>query len=108
MSTEVRFLFAYNAALALASAALQAAGYRTSSSLPGHHAITIASLEFTVGAKPSAIAALDVWRKKRNRAAYDGPAGVSDGELRELIALVDDLRTALNAWLRKKHPRLAP
>src|SRR3990172_8735111 len=45
LSAEGRFQFAYNAALTMASAALHAAGYRTNSNAPGHHAITVESAE---------------------------------------------------------------
>jgi hypothetical protein len=105
VSAEGRFMLAYNAALALATAALHASGYRTSSNLPGHHAVTIASLALTMGADPAAVSALDAWRKKRHRAMYDA-AEVSEHELRELIALVEKLRAGLAAWLRARHPAL--
>ena len=106
MSAEGRFLLAYNAALALATAALHAAGYRTSSNLPGHHAVTIASLALTLGAEPAAVAALDTWRRKRNRATYDLPGAVSEHEVRELIALVEKLKADFHAWLRARHRAL--
>ena len=50
LSAEGRFQFAYNAALTMATAALHAAGYRTNSNAPGHHAITVESMEHTFGA----------------------------------------------------------
>jgi hypothetical protein len=104
VSPEGRFVLAYNAAIALATAALHAAGYRTSSSLPGHHSVTIASLALTVGADAGVVAALDAWRRKRNRATYDAPAAVSEQELGELVALVEKLKADLSAWLRDRHP----
>jgi hypothetical protein len=87
---------------------LHAAGYRASSNLPGHHAVTIASLALTLGARRSVVSALDAWRKKRNRATYDAPAAVSEHELRELVALVEKLKADLSAWLRARHPDLLP
>jgi hypothetical protein len=105
LSTEGRFLLAYNAAVALASAALHAAGYRTSTNLPGHHAITIASLALTVGADRAAVGALEAWRKKRNRATYEASAAFSEHEIDELVRLVGKLRAELEAWLRA-HPAL--
>lgn len=95
LSTEGRFLFAYSAAIAVATAALRAAGYRTSSNLPGHHAVTIASLALTVGADASIVSALDAWRKKRNRSVYDASASVSEHEVAELIRLAEKLKANL-------------
>ena len=107
VSAEGRFMLAYHAALALATAALHAAGYRTSSNLPGHHAVTVASLEFTMRADPRVVSTLDAWRKKRHRTTYDG-AEVSEHELRELISLVEKLQVVFAAWLRAEHPELGP
>lgn len=106
ISGEGRFLLAYNAAIALASAALHAAGYRTSTNLPGHHAVTIASLALTFGADPAAVAALEAWRKKRNRATYEASAAFSEHEVDELVTLVGKLRAQFEAWLRARHPAL--
>lgn len=106
LSAEGRFLLAYNAAVAVATAALHAAGYRTSTNLPGHHAVTIASLGLTLGAEPSVVSALDAWRKKRNLATYAVPAPVSEHELRELVTLAEKLKADLLAWLRARHPTL--
>ncbi|MGQ0547375.1 MAG: hypothetical protein ACT4P3_18920 [Betaproteobacteria bacterium] len=106
VSAEGRFMLAYNAALALATAALRAEGYRTSSNLPGHHAVTLASLAFTIRADAGAVAALDAWRKKRHRTTYDA-AEVSEHELRELIALVEKLKDDFSAWLQTAHAELA-
>lgn len=104
MSTEGRFLLAYNAAIALATAALHAAGYRTSSNLPGHHAITIASLASTVKVEAAAVSALDAWRRKRHRATYEAAGAVSDHELRELVALVEKLKADFQVWLSARYP----
>ena len=106
VSAEGRVLLAYNAALALAIAALHAAGYRTSSNVPGHHAVTIASLALTLGAPPAVVSALDAWRRKRNRATYDVPGAVSEHEVSELTALVEKLKADFLAWLRARHPAL--
>lgn len=98
---------AYNAALALATAALHAAGYRTSTNLPGHHTVTVESLALTMGADAATVTALDAWRKKRNRSTYEASAGFSEHEVAELVALVEKLKVQLVAWLREQHPRLA-
>lgn len=108
VSVESRFLLACNAALSLATVALRAAGYRTSSNLPGHHAIAIASLAFTLGADARTVAVLEAFRRKRNRATYGGPEEVSEQELAELVTLATRLRAQLAAWLKARHPELAP
>ena len=41
---------------------------------------------------PAAVAALDAWRRKRNRATYDLPGAVSEHEVRGLTALVVKLK----------------
>lgn len=108
MSPEGRFLFAYDAAIALATAALHASGFRTSSNLPGHHAITLDSLAFTLAADRRSVSSLDVWRRKRHSAVYRGGEAVSDHELAELVALVRGLRGQLMGWLEARHPDLVP
>ena len=52
ISTDLRFIAAFNSALAAATAALRAAGFRTSTQA-GHHVKTIESLEFTLPTRSS-------------------------------------------------------
>jgi hypothetical protein len=106
LSAEGRFQFAYNAALAMATAALHAAGYRTSSNVAGHHAVTIESLQHTIGADAALARKLDAFRRKRNRVAYDAPAAVSAKEAAEMLALARQLRHDGEAWLRARHAAL--
>lgn len=108
LSAEGRFQFAYNAALAMASAALHAAGYRTSSNLPGHHALTIESLKYTVGAGAALLRKFDGFRRKRNRVAYDAPAAVSAREAAEMRELALLLRRDAEAWICTRHAALMP
>ncbi|MGB5707921.1 MAG: hypothetical protein WBM41_13960 [Arenicellales bacterium] len=49
ISSETRFDAAYKAIMQLANAALQANGYRTLSSKPGHHTTMIQTLNQTIG-----------------------------------------------------------
>ncbi len=103
MSAEGRFQFAYNAALAMASAALHAAGYRTNSNVPGYHAVTVESLERTIGVDAALVRKLDAFRRKRNRVSYDAPAAVSASEAADMLALAAQLRHDVEAWIRAKH-----
>ena len=106
LSAEGRFQFAYNAALTMATAALHAAGYRTNSNAPGHHAITVESMEHTVGADAALVRKFDAFRRKRHRVSYDAPAAVSEPEVAELLALARQLQRDVEAWLRARHPAL--
>lgn len=106
LSAEGRFQFAYNAALAAATAALHAAGYRTNSNVSGHHAVTVESLEHTIGVDGSLVRKLDAFRRKRNRVSYDAPAAVSTKEAADMLALAAQLRHDVEAWIRAKHAAL--
>ena len=106
VSPEGRFQFGYNAALAMASAALHASGYRTNSNVAGHHANTGQSLQHTVGADAALVRKLDAFRRKRNQISYDKPSPVSDQEAADMLALAERLRREGEAWIRKKHSTL--
>jgi len=106
LSAEGRFQFAYNAALTMASAALHAAGYRTNSNSPGHHAITVESTEHTFGADAALVRKFDGFRRKRNRVSYDAPVAVSEPEVAEMSALARQLRRDVESWLCASHPAL--
>jgi hypothetical protein len=51
VSTDLRFIAAFNAALCVATTALRASGHRTATQA-GHHVKTIESLELTIKASP--------------------------------------------------------
>ena len=106
LSAEGRFQFAYDAALAMATAALHAAGYRTNSNIPGHHAVTVESLQRTIGVDATLVRKLDAFRRKRNRVSYDAPAAVSAKEAADMLALAAQLRRDVEAWMRTKHATL--
>lgn len=71
-SPETRFDCAYTAIRAIADAALLTQGFRTSTSKPGHHQITLQCLVHTLGVDPSTVRILDSLRKQRNLSDYDG------------------------------------
>src|SRR5258707_7841692 len=54
VSTDLRFIAAFNAALCVATTALRASGHRTATQA-GHHVKTIESLELTIKASPKLI-----------------------------------------------------
>ncbi len=55
-----------------ANAALQAHGYRTLTSKPGHHQTMIQLLPQTLGTDKKTVIILDAMRKQRNIADYSG------------------------------------
>jgi hypothetical protein len=72
VSAENRFDAAYKAIMQIANAALQANGYRTLTSKPGHHQTMIQSLSKTLGIDSNTVILLDAMRKQRNVADYSG------------------------------------
>ena len=106
LSSDGRFQAAYTGALAAATAALHATGYRTSSNTPGHHSLTIASLSLTLCSDRDLVDRLNRFRRKRNRAAYDLAGSISEHEVKELLGLAETLRCTVEEWLRANHPSL--
>lgn len=105
ISTDLRFIAAFNSALVTATAALRAVGYRVSSQ-SGHHLKTIESLEFTLPGGGRFVQRFKVLSNKRNRSSYDAAGMVSDQDLKSVTGLAIELREKLRAWLREEHPRL--
>ncbi len=104
LSADRRFATAYNAALMAARAALAAGGYRTSGE--GGHYWTIQSLAFTLKLDDKAIRKLNKFRQKRNISDYEMIGMVSEQEVSEMVALAQELREMVTAWLEKNHPEL--
>ena len=72
LSAENRFDAAYKAIMQLSMVALQANGYRTQTSKPGHHKTAIQTLTINVGVAPAQVIVLDALRKQRNLSDYAG------------------------------------
>jgi hypothetical protein len=68
ISTDLRFIAAFGAALAAATIALRACGYRTKTQT-GHQLRTVECLEFTIGAHAKLISKMRTLSKKRNATA---------------------------------------
>ena len=66
VSTDLRFIAAFNAALSVATTALRASGHRTITQA-GHHVKTIESLELTIKASPKVIQRFKTFNNKRNK-----------------------------------------
>ena len=105
VSTDLRFIAAFNAALSVATTALRASGHRTVTQA-GHHVKTIESLELTIKASPKVIQRFKTFNNKRNKSVYDVAGAVSDQELEAIAKLANELKESAIAWLQMFHPEL--
>ena len=98
VSAENRFDAAYKAIMQLANAALQANGYRTLTSKPGHHITMIQTLGQTIGLDKQTIIVLDKLRKQRNVADYSGDT-VPESAAAECLDYAKRLLNDVSKWL---------
>jgi len=105
ISAENRFDAAYKAIMQLASAALQAQGYRTLTSKPGHHMTMIQTLGQSVGLTRETVIAPDALRKQRNAADYTGDI-VTPAAVEACLAQAQALQQAVLQRLKKHKPEL--
>lgn len=105
VSNENRFDAAYKAIMQMAIAALQANGYRTLTSKPGHHQTMIQTLPKTIGLDKETMIVLDALRKQRNVTDYTGDL-VADSAVTKCISRAEELLMQLNKWLEHEHPEL--
>jgi hypothetical protein len=105
ISTDLRFVATFTAALTTATIALRASGYRTATQV-GHHAKVIESLEHTIHADPRLIQKLKIFNNKRNKSIYDVSGAVSDQELKEMAKVATELHKQVTLWLQRSHPEL--
>jgi hypothetical protein len=99
ISPEGRFDMAYKAIMQAANAALQANGWRTLTSRPGHHQTMVQSLTTTIGLEASTMVVLDALRKQRNVIDYSGDV-VSVSMADECLAHAEELTNRVVAWLK--------
>lgn len=105
LSDETRFDAAYKAVMQCALVAMLAAGYRPSTSEPGHHQTMIQSLPLTLGVANDAWVVLDALRKQRNANDYTGQP-ISPSAVTECVSQAKTLRKLLRAHLSAKHAAL--
>jgi hypothetical protein len=105
ISAETRFASAYTAVRMLADIGLHASGYRTRSSVPGHHLVAIESMATTFEIDASVLARLDHLRRLRNAVEYSGDL-IPESAVKECIAQAEALRVRAHKWLRKYKPEL--
>jgi hypothetical protein len=105
VSTDLRFIAAFNAALCVATTALRASGLRTVTQA-SHHVKTIESLELTIKASPKLMQRFKTFNNKRNKSVYDVAGAISDQELEAMIKLANELKDSTVAWLQEFHQEL--
>jgi hypothetical protein len=89
----------------MAMVALQANGYRTLKSKPGHHQTAIQTLPLTVGLPQAKIIVLDALRKQRNLSDYSGDT-VSEAAAAECITSAKELLAHVRRWHTTNRPQL--
>ena len=89
----------------LANAALQANGYRTLASVPGHHQTMIQSLPKTVGLDARKMIDLEAMRKQRNITDYSGDL-VSQQQCESCLLAAKDLAALVKQWIQDNTPEL--
>jgi uncharacterized protein (UPF0332 family) len=108
LSHDWQYGIAYNAALKLCTILLYAEGY-TSGKGQGSHIRPINALPLILGdGRRRDADYLDGCRQKRNKVEYDYIGGASKEDAETLIEFCHELRTAVLAWLKEKHPNLVP
>ena len=105
ISAENRFDAAYKAIMQLANAALQANGFRTLTSKPGHHMTMIQTLSQTIGVDRERVIVLDALRKQRNVADYAGDI-VPASAVEECESHAEFLLNTVVRWLEDNEPGL--
>lgn len=105
VSAENRFDAAYKAIMQLANASLQANGFRTLTSKPGHHMTMIQSLGQTLGLDKETVIILDALRKQRNVADYSGDI-VPESAARDCLMHAENLLQNVSRWLKANRPEL--
>ncbi|MEY2342052.1 hypothetical protein AB4090_08080 [Acidithiobacillus sp. IBUN Pt1247-S3] len=105
ISAENRFDAAYKAIMQLANVALQANGFRTLTSKPGHHMTMIQTLNQTIGVNQQTVIVLDALRKQRNVADYSGDL-VPISAVEECLSNAEALLQSVVDWLEINQPSL--
>jgi uncharacterized protein (UPF0332 family) len=106
VSADTCFGNVYEAALPCAKAILAASGYRIGQDVEGGHNLLFQALSFTVDTKGHAVSKLQAARKQRQQITYTSVANLDQKTVEELLRLVEELRRAAEAWLKKNHADL--
>jgi len=105
ISFENRFDAAYKSVMQSANAALQASGYRTLTSRPGHHQTMLQLLVKTAGVDRETVIILDALRRQRNIVDYSGDL-VPHSVVKECVAQAEYLLKQVHYWISTHYPDL--
>jgi hypothetical protein len=105
LSAENRFDASYKAILQLSMVALNANGYRTLTSKPGHHQTAMQTLTLTVALPQAQVIVLDALRKQRHLADYSGDT-VPEATASECLTCAQELQAHVIAWMKENRPAL--
>lgn len=109
LSDDGRFTHAYDAALLLCKLALHASGFEVQKRAPGHHALWINSLEFTLGdTHKGTLIHLSKSSKLRHISLYDHAGVVQKEDSDDLLEAARQLRADVLNWIRSRHSGLLP
>jgi hypothetical protein len=109
LSDDGRFTHAYDAALLLCKLALHASGHAVQRRVPGHHALWINSLEFTLGeGHKGTLIHLSKGSKLRHTTLYDQAGVIQKTDADDMLEAARQLRADVLSWLRAQHPNLVP
>ena len=103
LSIESRFDLAYNAAHALALAALRLSGYRST-----NRYLVFQVLPHTLGIAKEKVRVLDSAHKKRNSSEYDGVFDVDIALVESLVRVAHDVDAAVRVLWAAKREELSP
>ncbi len=104
LSSDARFVMAYDAARTLSLIIVRSEGYRPRSA--GGHYNTFLALQEADPAFAALSAYFDGCRIKRNNCEYDFAGGVSDTDADGLLEAVQQFATDVEAWMKANHPNL--
>jgi hypothetical protein len=105
LSTDARFVLAYDAARTLSMIVVRAEGYRPRS--VGGHYNTFVALEAADASFTALSVYFDGCRIKRNICEYTLAGGVSDTDAESLLAAVRQFASDCESWIKARHPDLA-
>jgi hypothetical protein len=109
LSNDGRFAHAYDGALILCKLALHVTGFELPKRAPGHHALWINSLEFTLGdTHKGTLIYLSKCSKLRHTGFYDHAGVVEKQDADDLLEAARQLRRDVLTWLHSQHSSLLP
>jgi|SRR3954447_6811007 hypothetical protein len=100
LGSPSRFSLAYEAAFALATAALRLAGFRVDASR-GHRAVVFQALPHTVDATAELWTGLSAAHDRRNAVEYSAALAPTEAEARDLLRMARKLDAMVSARIAK-------